>query len=78
MRFLLNCSRPFTRSAVTVEGDRADRDLDNLRFHCSFAEDVGFQWLDAFVIFFMCHALIVTNEAAIIQLGERLCEVPKV
>ena len=30
------------------------------------------------VIFFMCHALIVTNEAAIAQLGERLTEVPKV
>ena len=26
----------------------------------------------------MCHALIVTNEAAIAQLGERLSEVPKV
>ena len=41
-------------------------------------KDAGFQWLDAFVIFFMCHALIVTNEAAIAQLRERLSEVPKV
>ena len=41
-------------------------------------KDAGFQWLDASVIFFMCHALIVTNEAAIAQLGERLTEIPKV
>ena len=41
-------------------------------------KDAGFQRLDASVIFFMCHALIVTNEAAIAQLGVRLTEVPKV
>ena len=121
MRFLLNCSGPFTRSAVTVEGDRADRDLGSLHFfvtvHCSFprttvfsgltrlspssckflsrrehkgvytsglfksllsGKDAGFQWLHAFVVFFMRHALIVTNEAAIAQLGKRLTEDPKV
>ena len=57
MRFLLNCSGPFTRSAVTVEGDQADRDLGSLRFfvavHCSFAKDDGFQWPDASEIFFL-------------------------
>ena len=41
MRFLLNCSGPFTRSAVTVDGDQADRDLNSLLFfvtvHCSAA-----------------------------------------
>ena len=29
--------------------------------------DDGFQWLDVFVIFFMCHALIVTNKAACLK-----------
>ena len=57
MPFLLNCSGPFTRSAVTVEGDRADRDLGSLLFfvavHCSLAKDDGFQWPDASEIFFL-------------------------
>ena len=39
------------KSAVTVEGDRVDRDLSSLRslvaVHCSFAKDDGFQWPDA-------------------------------
>ena len=37
-------------SAVTVEGDREDRDLGSLHFfvavHCSSAKDDGFQWPD--------------------------------
>ena len=50
------------RSAVTVEGDWADRDLGSLLFfitvHC---KNDGFPRLDVFEIFSMCHALIVQS-----------------
>ena len=53
----LDCSGPFTTSAVTVEGDRTDRELDSLHFfvtvHCSFAKNDGFQWPDKPESFFL-------------------------
>ena len=52
------------KSAVTVEGDREDRDLGSLRFfvavHRSVAKDNGFQWLDASE-FFSCKDSIETR-----------------